>query len=142
MSSLRDLVAEQHDSTEELVTVDEWKHPQTGEPLTFLVKSMTGGTRAKMVMSSRREDGEGTDFSKLYPAIIIATCYDPETGEKVFQDDDVELLNSKRASVVEKLGSAGMRVSGLRDEDATEEGKDSSSSPSDEPGSSSPDDSG
>lgn len=89
------------------------------------VRSMTGRARSRLLKDAVQDDGS-MDFEAFYPRILIATCYDPDTGEAVFDAGDVDWLNDKAAGPVEKLARAGMRLSGLS-EKAVDEGKDSSS---------------
>ena len=64
--------------------------------------------------------------------VIGQTCFDPDTGERAFDDGDDEWLFDKNARVVNDLANACMAASGLTEEAAGEAGKDSSDSPTDE----------
>lgn len=71
------------------------------------------------------------DMARMYTSVIIATAYDPETGEPVFTEADAVFLGQKNGVVVERVGAEAMKVAGLNAE-AVEEGKlDSSTTPSD-----------
>lgn len=106
------------DVTSEIVHVPEWD-------VTVAVKSMTGRARARLLKAAAQADGT-MDFEALYPAILIACCFDPGTDEPVFTGADANWLNDKSAGPVERLAQVGMRLSGLSKE-AVDEGKGSSS---------------
>lgn len=89
------------------------------------VRSMSAKARAEMLAGSREEDGS-VDLVSLYPLIVVATAHDAETGEKLFTPADADALNAKNAGLIERLASAGLRVSGLTEEASAEVGKDSS----------------
>lgn len=119
MSSIADRIRAKNDLATETVEVPEW-----GE--TLEVRSPSARTRMALVDDARDENGE-TVPSKLAISFIIATCYDPATGELAFTGDDADMLNDKAFSAIDRLASAAARVSGL-DEAAVDSGKDDSSS--------------
>lgn len=86
-------------------TVEAWG--QTVE-----VRSMTVAEQARLVDKFTRVDGT-RDVGGWVPAVIVATCFDPQTGEPVFTDDDVDWLRAQPASAVDGVATAGLRVSGL-----------------------------
>jgi hypothetical protein len=117
MSAISDKIRAASDVTSETVVVPEWD-------VTVSVKSMTGRARARLLKAAAQADGT-MDFEALYPAILIACCFDPESGEPVFTDAD-SWINDKSAGPVERLAQVGMRLSGLG-AGAEDSGKDSSS---------------
>lgn len=116
-SPIRDKVRDAQDITSELIDVAQWD-------VKVEVRSMNGLARSKILKEAAQADGR-MDFEKLYPAIIIACCYDPEEGVPIFEIGDEAMINSKSAGPVEKLAQAGMRLSGLTAE-ALELGKEAS----------------
>jgi len=114
MSTLRDAILNADDGTKELVDVPEWG-------VTVEVRSMTGVQRAKFLTASVGDDGK-PDFARTYPTLIIQTTFDPETGDRVFEDADRDALNEKSAAATERIAKAALRVSGLA-EDSVEAGK-------------------
>jgi hypothetical protein len=116
--SLRDKICNAQDIEKELVAVPQWD-------ATIEVRSMSAKARARLLKFAVQADGK-MDFEKLYPAILIACCYDPESGDPVFTDGDEAMLNSKSAGPVETIAQVGMRMSGLA-QGALDEGKDASS---------------
>lgn len=117
MSILRDKILNSHDIQHEIVEIPEWG-------CSLLVKSMTGKERS--LLFSTAIDAKGKfDFEKAYPVILIASVYDPETGEKVFGQADMDLLNTKNAAAMERIAKVAMRLSGLDSESVTRAEKNS-----------------
>lgn len=115
--SLRDKILAADDIATEPVEIPEWD-------VTLHVKSMTGKARAQMLREAADPETGEMDYEKLYPQVIAATVVDPDTGEYVFTSSDVDALNLKSGAVLERLASAGMRVSGMTKEAEKELGKD------------------
>ncbi len=64
-------------------------------------------------------------LSVLMPRLIVATCFDPATGEKLFNEEDVDWINEQNAGVIESVASVGIRLSGLGAEALNDAKKDS-----------------
>lgn len=109
--SIRDNIRAAQDIESEIIPVPQWKD-EAGEPVRLEVRSMSGLARARLLKQASGKDGT-MNFEKLYPSILIACCYDPESGERIFDEDDAGWLNDKSAGPVERLAQAGMRLSGL-----------------------------
>ena len=124
---LRERTLEAKDIDSEDVFVPQW-----GE--TFEVRSMSAKMRARLIKRATVQlpDGKGleTDFEQLYPQIVIATCFDPETGIPVFGPGDHDALSEKNGAALEVLALAGMRLSGMTAKAVPEAKKDSSSTAS------------
>ncbi len=58
------------------------------------------------------DDGE-TAIEKLYPALVISSVFDPETGQPVFTQDDTGWLIDQPAAPVEMLAMKILEISGL-----------------------------
>lgn len=122
--SIRDQIIESSDIESEMVEVPAWG-------VTIEVRSMDGRTRLNMM--SAVTDGDGlVEMTKLYPDMIIACAHDPETGERIFNENDRDLLLSKSAGALELVASASMRVSGMAAASVDESGKDSSTKENDD----------
>lgn len=119
-NSLRDQILAADDIATEPVEIPEWN-------CTLHVKSMTGKARAQMLKQAADPETGEMDYERLYPQVIVATCVDPETGEYVFTNDDTEALNQKSGSVLERLATAGMKISGMTGASENDLGKGSSS---------------
>lgn len=85
------------------------------------LRSMTVAEKLEVV-GEEGDEMTNAQAGGMLPKVIIKTCYDPDTGEPVFGDDDESWLSNQPASVIEPLALAGLRASGMTDE-AIEEGK-------------------
>ena len=112
------------DISREMVDVPEWG-------FTFEVRSMTAAERTH-IMEMAQKAGQ-VDLSLVYPEIIIATTFNPETGEKVFTSEHSEALMAKNAAALDRLAKVGLRLSGMTEEAADAAGKDSSQMDTAEP---------
>jgi hypothetical protein len=119
---LRTKIFEADDGKSELVEVEEWG-------VKVEVRSMTGKRRAFM-MTRFMGDG-GLDTERLYPELLIATVYDPETGDMVFRPEDADALNERNAAALERIAQVALRLSGMTEKAQDDLGKDSSPTPSD-----------
>jgi hypothetical protein len=90
------------------------------------VRGMNGTARAA-VMRSYDENGR-VDYGLFYPAILIATCYVPGTEERLFDEVDRDLLNTKSAAGLEELALPAMQLSGLSKQDLASAEKNSAPS--------------
>jgi hypothetical protein len=118
MGELRDRIKAKDDITSEPLDVPEWG-------VKLEVRSMTGNERA--VIMERYMDEEGNlRVGDLYPAVLIAACFDPDTGEKVFDNDDAGWLNEKNSAALERVGKVALRLAGIDAEAKDQMGKGSS----------------
>lgn len=142
MSSIRDIIFNADDIFSDTVTVPEWDN------VVIEIRSPTAAVRNKMLASFSKPsdddpDVQVVDTEQLYPAVIVITCFDPESGELLFTDDDKGWLMEKNGKAVQRVAEVALRMSGLADaEEAVEAGKvDSSGTPTVDISSSSPSDS-
>ena len=128
MSSIREQVRGVEDGSADLYEVAEWG-------VTVEIRSMTARSRAHFVADMASEDGTVAGVNDpdriigMWWHVIGQTCYDPDTGERAFDDGDDEWLFDKNARVVNDLANACMAASGLTEEAAGEAGTDFSGSP-------------
>ena len=122
--SIRDLVLAVQDIPVELVTVPEWN-------VKIEVRGMTGAERTR-IMDMATESQGAMNLQFVYPEIVIATSFDPETGEQIFVPADRDILLSKSATALDRVAMVGMRLSGFTKESADELGKDSSETASED----------
>lgn len=117
--NLREQIIKADDITSETVDVPEWN-------VKVEVRTLSGRDRAKMLKSHM--DSEGVlDIEKLYPALLIAAVFDPDSGDKVFTEFDYDVLNNKSGAALERVAQVAIRLSGLGGEAVAEAGKGSSS---------------
>lgn len=122
MANLREKILGASDIRREQVHVPEWD-------ATVEVRGLTGTQRAKLMKTGF--DARGTvDFEKLYPELLVASVFDPETSQPVFTEADRDSLNGKSGAALERVAQAAMRVSGLSPEAAEQAEKNSAATPS------------
>ena len=127
MSSIREAIQAADDGTADLHEIPEWD-------VVVEIRSMTARSRAQFVAEMASEDGTIAGVNDpdriigMWWHVISQTCYDPDSGERAFEDDDQQWLFDKNARVVNDLANACMAASGLTEEAAGEAGKDFSGS--------------
>jgi hypothetical protein len=125
VSSLRERILGLDDITRELVDVPEWE-------CKIEVRSMTARERSLMIANAVTSNEGVVRWADLYPAMVVACSFDPETGEQIFEPGDEEVLTQRNAAPVERLAMTAMRVSGMSNAGQAQLGKDSEPNPSDE----------
>lgn len=120
--SLRDRIIATNDTQSELVNVPEWG-------VDIEIRGMSGAARAQMTQAAADNEG-GVNYVRMMPNIVIGCVFDPETGERVFNDDDHEIVMEKSGSALDNIVKVAMRLSGFGDKAVDEAGKDSSSTQS------------
>ena len=127
--SLRDAIKAADDGTAEEYEVPEWG-------VTIEVRSLTA--RARSILhaewSSESDNGDGGEraIHDGWWQIVSKTCFDPDTGKLIFDDDDEDMFLGKNSQVVTNLANFCMNASGLTKEAQDDLGKDSSGSPTPE----------
>lgn len=111
MSDLRAKILNADDQRSRIVDCPEWD-------CKVEVRSLTGAQRAAFMDSAFDAATGKPDFSRIHATLIIQTCFDPETGERVFEDTDRDALNSKSAAVTERIAKAAMELAGLAEQAA------------------------
>jgi hypothetical protein len=122
--SIRDLILAKQDIPSEVVEVPEWG-------VKVEVRGMTGAERTRIMDKASDNNGQ-VNLQFIYPEIVIATSFDPESGEQIFVPADRDVLLSKSASAIDRIALVGMRLSGFTKEAADELGKDSSETASED----------
>lgn len=59
---------------------------------------------------------EARDDDTLTMALLVACCFDPDTGQRIFGEADIEALREKREDVLSDLIAAALDLNGLRAE--------------------------
>ena len=104
MGKLRDLIVSKVDLRYEIVEIPQWE-------CSIKVQGLTAKQRSELMRTSFI--GNEVNLDIMYPKLVLASCYDPETDELIFDAGDAELIMSKSGEVVEKLASTAMKLSGL-----------------------------
>lgn len=105
MSDLSEKIKAAEDVKSELVTVPQWD-------VKIEVRTMSGFKRAELLQSCLTDDND-FDQDKWQGGLIIETAHDPETGEKVFTQEDAEWLMQKSSAPLELLAATATRINGL-----------------------------
>ena len=107
------------DVKKETVVVEEWGGVE------LEIRGMTGKARARFLRDVVDPDSDEAevDLEKFYPALLIATVYDPDTGKPLFEEGDEELINERSSAVLDKLGKIAQHLSGMDKEAVKELGK-------------------
>lgn len=82
--------------------------------------SMSGADRDSWEAEAliRRSQLEGTARLRNMRAELVARCaVDPQSGERIFGEDDIEALGKKSAKVLDRLFAAATRLNSVSDED-------------------------
>ena len=122
--SIRDQILAVQDIPTQVVEVPEWG-------VKIEVRGMTGAERTRIMDKATAAAGD-MNLQMIYPEIVIATSFDPLTGEQVFVPEDRDILLSKSATALDRVAMVGMRLSGFTKESADELGKDSSETASED----------
>tara|TARA_R110002020_G_scaffold123484_1_gene279990 strand:- start:11320 stop:11700 length:381 start_codon:yes stop_codon:yes gene_type:complete len=120
VARLADKIRQADDREVEIIDVDAWG-------VKIGVRSMTALQRSHMQEEWAAEN-ENT-ATKLFSMVLLNCCFDPDTGEQVFAEEDLEwLLAEKSAQTVDDVAQACLRISGLAGDSVDEVGKDFSDS--------------
>lgn len=119
MIDLRAAILAAADSPTETVEVPEWG-------VTVGIKSMSAKSRAAVMELAQQ--GEGIDADKvlgMWARTLQGCIVDPETGDPIFEREDMEALMDKSATVIERLWTMCFEQSGMTEDRVNEAGKDS-----------------
>ena len=125
--SIREAIQAATDGTAELYDVPEWG-------VKIEVRSLTARARSILHSEWLSENGDQRAIHDGWWQIVSKTCFDPDTGEQIFEDGDEDMLLTKNAQVVNDLADFCMAQSGMLPEAVDDAGKDSSGSPTPEDG--------
>lgn len=112
-SKLRAKILDAKDIRSEAVTISEWD-------VTVDVRGLTGAQLVDITTAAVVTDDDGTkrtDNNLLARGLILASVYDPETNELVFEPSDADALYAKCGLALNKLAAVSMRLNGLAGED-------------------------
>ena len=119
--SIRDRILNSKDITSEIVVIPEW------DDVKIEVREKTVSEQYALLEKCRYKSGpkEGEINGELLAIeTILATCYDPDTGEKVFDSADRDMLKQKSSAAFQRLLVAANRAAGLDEESEVVSGLD------------------
>lgn len=117
MSTLKEQILAADDCNSEEIEVIEWG-------VTIGMRGMSGKDRSRIMGIVMDKDGN-VNQDKLYPMLLIACCYDPETDGPIFEDGDEQAILSRSGEVLERLAQHASRLSGIGTEALKEAEKNS-----------------
>ena len=110
----RDEILQAQDLPTEDVPVPEWGG-------ICRVRGLTGAERDAFEQSIVEQRGKDTRMNlRNIRAKLVAMCVVDEEGNRVFRDEDAELLGKKSAAALNRVFEVAQRLSGLRPEDVEE----------------------
>ena len=122
--SIKDKIRAAKDIETELVEMPEWG-------VNIEVRSMSVRQRAAFVAASQDlTENSAARIEGVYGQILVTCCLDPDTGDAVFDEDDLTwLMTEKSGAAIDRLVTRCLEASGLKDKAVDEAGKSSSGSP-------------
>ena len=124
MKSIRDRVLNAKDVATEIVVVPEWDNVK------MEIRGFTVGERLDFY-DRVSDDNRTVNKANFYPELVIACSFDPETGQKIFEAADRDMLKGKSAGAVEKVTEVASRLSGMSDSDVKDAETDLDETPTD-----------
>lgn len=103
--SLKEKIRAADDIKKQIVKIPEW-----GAKIE--VRTMMGAERA-ILFGKTADEGGQPNFQELYPEMIIACCFDPKTGERLFSKEDIPWLMEKSCTAMERLATVASELSGI-----------------------------
>ena len=104
--SLREKILAAEDIQSEMVEVPEWG-------CTIEVRGMNGADRSRILETAASSEDGKIGIGSMYVETVIASAYDPDTGERIFSQADRDVLMSKSASAIDRIATVGMRLSAM-----------------------------
>ena len=120
-ASLRDKILAAQDIPSEPVNIPEWG-------VDVVVRGMSAGERITLMQNAFDQTTQQVNMSIVYPDVVVACTFDPDSSEPVFTDADKPLILSKSSAAVERLANVRLRLSGIGKDEQDAAGKDSSKS--------------
>ena len=124
MVNIRQAALNAKDIRTELVEIPEWDHVK------IEVRGFT--LQERLDFYGRVSDGETINRNNFLPELVISACFDPDSGQKVFEAADRDTLKTKSAAALEKITQVAMRLSGLQEQDVVEVEKDLEETPTED----------
>lgn len=112
MSDLRQTILAADDLPREPVEVPEWD-------VTVHLRGLTAEQSERFARRIRDANENGGAPEHMMAELLVRMIEDPETGERVFGDDDVEALSAKSGKALSRMFRLAQPLAGLTDlEDA------------------------
>lgn len=118
-NALRDKILQAQDLRSELLDVPHWG-------VKVEIRTLTAKERSSLIGKAMNRQTGDIDYGILYPLLVVACTYDPETGEKVFTEADTDALGGKSGAAMEHIAQKAADLSGLTEEASNALGEGSS----------------
>lgn len=105
---LKDQIKEKSDIDKKTITIEQW------DDIAIEVRSLSARKRLNILRKVFEPNSGQVDVEKMWPELLLSCCYDPETGEQLFEEKDLEWLMEKSHEAIELIVSAAMELSGLK----------------------------
>lgn len=103
--SLREKIKNVDDIKKEIISIKPWN-------CDIEIRTMSAHQRANVL--DNVSDDEGNIYhDKLRFQMILNSCFDPDTGEQIFKEEDEEWLMKKSFGPIEMISQKIMRLSGI-----------------------------
>ena len=122
MVNIRQAALNAKDVKTELVEIPEWG-------ATVEVRGFTLGERLEFLQRVAPNGEVNRDH--YLPELVIASVFDPDTGQKVFEPADRDMLKTKSAAAVDRITSVANRLSGIGEDEAQKVEQDLEETPTD-----------
>jgi hypothetical protein len=109
MVDIRQKALNAKDVPAEVVTVPEW------DDVKIEVRGFT--VQERLDFYNRVADGDQVNRENFLPELVISCCFDPDSGQKVFEPADRDMLKTKSAAAIERITAVATRLSGLGEAD-------------------------
>lgn len=98
------------------------------------VRTLQANERDHFEASTVIRDGKKTrpNLENIRARLVLLCLVDPDTGERLFQEEDTFPLGGKSAAALDRIFTVCQRLNGLRDEDVDELAKNSGPDQSDD----------
>ena len=121
MVNIRQKALNAKDIRSELVTIPEW------DDVKIEIRGMTLADRLDFY--DRVSDGDTINRKFFLPELVISSCFDPDTGQKVFEPADRDMLTGKAAAALQRITDVANRLSALSEDDVKDAEKDLDETP-------------
>lgn len=104
MADIRATILDAQDLESEFLEIPEWG-------VTVEVRGMTARDRSSLQRKIAQKDGP--DLEAWYWELALSCVYDPETGKRVFDKADRDVILGKSALVLSRIADVATRLSGM-----------------------------
>ena len=105
--SLKEKIKSAKDLNSETIYVDEWD-------VNIEIRAFSARKRLEIgKFASNMELKDSESNLKFIGSLLKESCYDPETGEQIFEESDVEWISDKSGVVLDKIVDKALRINGL-----------------------------